>query len=274
MFETDERTRAARTALAYYTRHGIDLPDRTAAAVEDAARARDMLTELQTEGGPDALADMFGALIDGTTKPDPAQLTRTVLAAMLADRPAVTQRLTARRDAALVAAMREDGPHLVEALRPTFEAAAADLEAAASVLVGVDDLEDLQAVANVGGDAAAAWKSAKAAEASVLALEAALTQLSVAGCYHRTGDGRERRLAILDADFEGYRHVKLQTRPWQLRKLGTLSLATADELAARIARVDAEWAKHPDNPATRIGPGAGQFPVGREPRPQMIGGAL
>lgn len=270
----NEYDRAALNALRQLEKYG-PLPAPVTEARDQAEATVNVVHNLAAEATPEKLADLFGRLATGgKQRPSDEEVSRAVLANMATMQPRVLEAVGHNAMTEILAAMREHAPQLVEMLRAPFDKAVADLDAAAAVLQGVDDLDDLAAVANIGGEAADAWKRAKAAEAAVLSVEATLQHLGTAGVYHRVGDGRERVLAVLDTTFEGYRHVKAQTRPWQLRQHGTLSLATAEQHAERIARVDAEWAEHPDNPATRIGPGAGQYPVGRESHPEMIGGAL
>lgn len=257
----NEHDRAALNALRALEKYGT-LPAPITEAHDQAQATVDVVHNLAAEATPERLADLFGRLaVGGKQRPSDEEVSRAVLANMATMQPRVLEAVGHNAMTAILAAMREHAPALVEMLRAPFDKAVAELDAAAAVLQGVDDLDDLQAVANIGGEAADAWKRAKAAEATVLSVEGTLLQLGTAGCYSRTGDARERRLAVLDTTFEGYRHVKPQTRPWQLRQYGTLSLAAADEHRERVARLDAEWAEHPDNPATRIGPGAGQYPT-------------
>lgn len=269
---SNEHSRAALSALNDLHKYGIPTP--VADAQTEAQSVVERVTTLTEAATPANLAALLTGLArGGKNRPSDEEISNALLASAAVAQPAALNLIQSEASSQVVQAMHEHAPELIEALRPTFDQAATDLDTAAGVLTGITDLADLQGVTQIGGNAAEQWKLAKAAENTIRNIEATLAKLARGGCYPNPGDPRERRLAILDADFDGYRQVAAQTGPWTLRTLGTLSLATANQLSERIARVNDEWANHPDNPATRLGPGVGQFPV-RTAVPDMIGGPL
>ena len=269
---TNEHSRAALSALSDLRKYGVPAP--VAKAQTDAQAIVERVTALTDAATPANLAALLTGLArGGKDRPTDEEVSTALVASAAIAQPAALSLIQSEASGQVVTAMREHADDLIEAMRPTFDQAVKDLDSAAAVLVGITDLADLEGVAQIGGDAAEQWKLAKAAEKGIQQIEMTLAKLARGGCYLDPGDPRERRLAILDAPFDGYRQVSAQTSPWTLRRLGTLSLATADQLSERVTRVNDEWAAHPDNPATRLGPGVGQFPV-RAAVSDVIGAAL
>ncbi|WP_374928605.1 hypothetical protein [Kytococcus sedentarius] len=147
---------------------------------------------------------------------------------------------------------------VVEAVRPVFDAAAEKM-AAAYVVLGDVDLDDLKAITEKGGDAAARWQDATNGERVITQVLQLLTALATAGAYPN-GDRRERLLAVAAMNLDQYRKTNEHSRPWDvLRVTGELSLATPDEFTRRVGVIRDEWSRDPDNVRTRIPERVGQF---------------
>jgi len=254
----NEYSRATVVLLNDLARLGVTLPKPVADALKTAQRTLTTVANFQHEGSDDALADLFTSLLAGGDDLEPETLTRTILAAVISGRPAVREKIGRAGTESVQAAVRDNGPAIVKALRPRFEKAAAELDAAAKVL-GDRDLNDLPAITALGGDAAEHWKRATAAEKVISEILTTLWRLSVAGGYPREGDQRTRVLAVADLDLKGYKQVNGTTRPWDLRRHGRLALADAEEFNRRNARIESEWQTDPANPITRIPEGVGQL---------------
>lgn len=266
---TTDTHRAAAALIALLAAQQVKLPPGIAQAVTEAEQATAGLASLGKQIDTDAAASILAATLNGETIPQ-KQLGRAV-AALLTERPGVTHGITYERANKVVAAIKANATDLIEALRPRFDAAAADLDAAADVLQGVDDLSDLAAVTALGGDAAAAWKSAKAAETVITSYLGIIQRLGALGVYEGAAtDIRDRLLVIADLDWAASRQTGAHTTPWQLRSLGTLALATPTVHNERQARINAEWSRDPANPATRRGAHVGQLTASITP----FGGAL
>lgn len=250
----NETSRAAVVLLNDLNRHGITLPKPVADAVKAAQRTNNRFAEFESEGSDDALA----ALLADEKAPDQEKLTRAALAAAIATRPGVKQRVGYAGTQAVQATIREHGPAIVQALRPAFDQAAADLDTAAKTL-GEVDLEDLPAITARGGDAAEQWKRATAAEKVITDLRNVLWRLSVAGGYPGSGDSHERVLAIAELDLVAYKKITGTTGPWEIRRHGTLSLADAEEFTARQNRIGEQWQADPANRTNRVPEGTGQY---------------
>lgn len=260
MFESDERDRAATALLSDLTRTGQPLPPAVDEAVKVAEKQRAALAELDRRASVENVAALLGQVAAGKT-PTPSEVALTVLALSTAGRP---ERQGVEREVhrGVVHALRDHGAAVVETFRESFDAAAADVAAAADAL-GAIDLEDVRAVAQIGGDAAEMWKRAKAADTVVVRILQTVLRLGVIGGYPQTGDARERALAVVDTDLSGYRRIGPRgATAWELHKVGRLSLATPEQFEQRRARIAEQWETDPANPATRGPAGAGQYPHG------------
>lgn len=253
----NEQTRAVVVLLNELNRHSIKLPPPVTEALADAQRANTAMQQFEREGTDAELADLFTELLTGGDDLEPHKLTRTILAAVLATRPGIKTRIAHTGASTVQRAIRDNGPTIIKAIRPMFDKAATALNNAATAL-GDLDLEDLPAITERGGDAAEHWKAATAAEQTIRDVYNVIRLLSTIGAYPGVRDQRERWLALVDTDLAGYAHIAAQTRPWELRRHGTLSLADAEELRKRKARIDEQWSRDPRNPSTRIPEGVGQ----------------
>lgn len=260
---TVDTHRAAAAVLADLARMKIDLPPGIAKAATEANAATAGLNDLARELDADKCAAILTATLDGKTVP--AETLGRAVAALLTERPNVTHTITYQLAGAVVRAIRDEADALIAALRPRFDAAAADLDDAAEVLQGVDDLSNLESVTRLGGNAAAAWQSAKAAEAVITSTISIVQRLGMARAYDDVNDPRDRLLAVADLALPGYKKVNAQTTPWALRQLGPLALATPAEHQKRKAKIDEQWATDAANPATRLGPGVGGYPASNNP---------
>lgn len=267
MFITTEQ-RAAQTAVATLDRLGVERPAQIAKAAKAQEEDAAGMAALLAKG--DTLRELGAARGRGEDV-DSTALLDALLGATLAS-TGQTDDLKRDGASAVYEAVRADVDAIIEAVRPVFDEAAATIAAARAALGDVD-LADLTAVAGIGGDAAEHWKRATAAERTVEQIKQLTGTLRQARAYPGTNDPREQHLAVVDVDLEGYKHIDRGTSVWQASGVGTLSLATPDEYTARLARINEQWGADPQNPATRIGPGVGQFSPTRS-EAHVIGGAL
>lgn len=267
----NEATRAARQVITDMTRIGATLPPEIAAAVEAKDREQTGLRTLLEHGTDAKLTDLAAARVKGQ-KVNQSELTDVLLGAALAARPQAQDGITRAADSVIGHALRDNADAVVDALRPTFDQAAAAIGAARGVLGDVD-LDDLAAVTAKGGDAAQHWQDAKAATERIHQVKTVIERLAAAGGYPKTADPREKWLPLLDVDLPGYKTLTRDATAWDAARAGTLSLAGPTEYQARLAALDQAWGRDPKNPATRLGPGVGQHPTDRAPA-DVIGGAL
>lgn len=263
----NEATRAARQVITDMRRIGATLPPEIGAAVEAKDREQAGLRTLLEHGTDAKLTDLAAARVKGQ-KVNQAELTDVLLGAALVARPQAQDGITRAGDAAISQALKEHADTVVDALRATFDQAAATIAAARDVLGDVD-LDDLEAVTSKGGDAAQQWQDAKAATQSVHQVKTVIERLATAGGYPQTADPREKWLPLLEVDLPGYKTLTRTSTAWDAARAGTLSLAGPTEYQARLQAIEEAWATDPKNPTTRIPVGTGQVP-----HVQQIGGAL
>lgn len=255
MIYTDsEVSRAAQRLLLSLTRRQVPLPKPVADAVAEHDAATTRLADLEQRAAtmPD---DLTRYATTGTLPEDVATL---ALSLALAGHD-TGDRIRRELSGIVRAVMVENVDALVEAMRPEFDAAVAELDAAAETL-GAVDLDDLTAVTALGGDAAEQWKRAHTAEGIVRKVQADMALLVAMRAYP-SGDKREALCRVVDfPDFGAYRASRSDARPWELRRIGTLALATPAVYEERVEALDLAWSQHPDNRTTRVPVGVGQFP--------------
>lgn len=232
-------------------RLGARLPKATSEAWERLTRVQaGSKLHRQADGPPLAsiVADALEADRDLYTDPAVvAAVTRTAIGQQL--NVAFAHEIEART----VRFSADHGDSILSALRKPFDAAA-ELLAAAFVVIGDVDLEEYREVLAMSGQAAQAWTNAAEAERvirQVLQVRESLAQLggvrSVAGC---------RTLAFADIPADAYINAGLLAdatapRPWEIVRRGwTLSLATFAEYATRVEAVTAERDRRRDLDAT------------------------
>lgn len=263
----NEATRAARQVITDMHRLAATLPPEIGAAVEAKDQEQAGLRTLLEHGTDARLTDLGSARVKGR-KINQAELTDVLLGAALAARPQAQDAITRAGDAAISQALKEHADALVDALRPTFDQAAATIAAARDVLGDVD-LDDLEAVTAKGGDAAQQWQNAKAATQTIHQVKTVIERLATVGAYPQTSDPREKWLPLLDVDLPGYKTLTRAATAWDAARAGALSLAGPAEYTTRLHAIQEAWATDPKNPTTRIPVGTGQVP-----HVQQIGGAL
>lgn len=267
MFNTStETTRAARTVITDLQRIGATIPEPVAKVIADGEATKKGLADLIAAG--DRLPALALRRVKGEKVPA-AELQDALLGAALATRGSQVEQLQAASGRDLLGAVVQHAGAIIDALRPAFDEAA-DVIRAARESLGDVDLDDLAAVTAIGGDAAEQWKRAKQAEQRLEQVRRITVTLRQAGAYPGTNDPREAFLAVARLDMPAYKHIHRGTTMWTVAAIGELSLARPDEYRARVDALTEAWARDPKNPATRLGPGAGQYPPARGMTPDQF----
>lgn len=235
------RHETARNALNAFDHTGAKLPTAVRAALDHADRIRDFITAAQGHNLPGAI---LAALRTGTDPANDPDVQAATIRAQWAS-PAVLSSLQTAAETATVAAVATNADAMFAAMRPTFDAAVKELEAAHGVLGDVDLRADHTRILAMGSTAATAWAKA------ITAVEQTNNITTAWGTIARVGGVREelfvagtvawdadRWVALHHAD----RHHHVGADAWAAIRNGhTLRLADRATLVAFESEVaDAE----------------------------------
>lgn len=206
----------------------------------------------------DQVADAIcAALLRGDDPADDEQVRHlTTSHAIASNSGGLAHSVVEAADRRVVAALTAAADHILAILHEAGAKAGDALVEAHSIL-GAADLNDSQAILNMGPGAARAWAEAREAQQAIKVLDRGWTALANLTNFASTSTAPTSRLANLD--LETFEKVGRKAEPWAIVCAGgTIDLADADTIRQREDRIAQERQARQDGHATALQQQAGQ----------------
>lgn len=236
----------AHTIATELTEVGAKQPKEVADALKRYQDADAAFHDLAAAASSDNFLALMRTMLAGE-KPATEDVLRVLMADALARRTMDAQALVGDLETELRDAVAASTDAIARALVAPFDKAAEQVAAGRETL-GDIDLDDLEAVTRLGGNAAQVWQDTKAALAVVNKVVSIIGRLEQIGGYPSTN--RYPVLVFADLSLTDYRQVRNVERPnaWNVVRAGLpLALANAEQYASRAAALEEQWAASSDN---------------------------
>jgi len=205
---------------------GVPVPKPVAAAFDSFANVRERASAYEPRQG-ELEAAVFAAMADDRDPTTDADVTRLVVGAAVSN-PYLTAALSNLAESALRNDMAGRVDVVLDAWRPAFDRAAADIQAAWDDLEGID-LSDTNTIVQRGPEAAAAWAQAQKAATVLTATRDGVNALAELASY---SPQEFSLLRIATVTLSAWQNHNLGRRkapaPWELVGIEGVALNLAD----------------------------------------------